>query len=89
MRRKRPGRREFLLTAEEVLTNLSGDDSHHVLRGKVALRMRREQDEGHNRERPRQPKHELVCDETPSPVEENVTVLLTRSPRSPFGPMAP
>lgn len=46
MRRKRPGRRDFLLTAEEVLTNLSGDDSHHVLWGEVALRMRREQDGG-------------------------------------------
>lgn len=46
MRRKRPAGPEFLLTAEEVLTNLSGDDSHHVLWGEVALRMRREQDEG-------------------------------------------
>lgn len=33
------------LTAEEVLTNLSGDDSHHVVWGEVALRVRREQDD--------------------------------------------
>lgn len=43
---KASGWARVLLTAEEVLTNLSGDDSHHVLWGEVALRMRREQDEG-------------------------------------------
>lgn len=57
MRRKRPGGRELLLTAEEVLAHLSGDDSHHVLRGEVALRMRREQDEGESPEPLQQPKH--------------------------------
>lgn len=44
-RRKVPGGREFLLTAEKVLTHLSGNDSHHVLRGEVALRISRQQDE--------------------------------------------
>lgn len=71
------GHKALLLTAEEVLADLSGDGAHHVMWGEVALRTRTE------RTRAGQ---DLLW--VPSGLL-NVPDVLTRSPLSPLGPMAP